>query len=744
MAISLEIIHKYLLGDRTHPEDLPEGQQDQLLREGMLLHLFLKGDPESVAILQSSAADSPFPETAKSALKLLVRSVKLGNPAARQAVFTLAIHHEHQGAAKAALKNRWTPEDPAKKALFLFLLDQVPEYFAFDPNHRHLTKAYRTASPEIKNRLIRTAENRNMSHWLHLIAIIESDSQEALDSLLTNTENLKKGFRDVILETLIELAKESRKSAQAAICRWFVQFEDRQALQIALEKGYTPIRPANMAVFLLLSGQWEAYDAFDFNRTYLSLAYELADRHLRRRIITQARKLGRIEWERVFGAGRKIRFAEDMHEEEWTLALEVLSQNARWDELWRLVNIAPPLWSARGLLALSENRWNWPAEAEGVENLVVLAAAAVRAEPGIYHLNTIKAHPDGITSLTAHPDKNLLFTAGRDQCIRIWKMSQKGSPETLPLKSGLALAMTYDPDHGLLTTGNSDNGIYIYRLHDHHLVKQFLGHSAPVRAFAKSPDGHTLASGSFDRTIRLWRYPYGPELNTLNAHEGEIFTLAAAPLEPVLASAGADKILRTYHFSNLSPISRIKAHQDTILSLASGKSSQVLASSSRDHSIKIWSFSDLSNPVEIQTPGAVFSHLEFFMNDQYLLGSDMEGYLSIWSVYNRKNLVSQKAHNGAITGLQHFDTGHLLASGGIDGVLNIWLLSLFSLTRTPLLKISLQDIGEARGRFDTRISDPEVGSWLAYMEQLVKWRSRFDIQIEETRRINLGEFDIEL
>jgi hypothetical protein len=744
MTASLETMRKFLLGERTQPDSLQEGDQKHFIREGMLLDLFLEGNKKSIALLKSTAAHSPYPETAHSALKLLVRSVKLGNDSAREALFALAVYNEDARAAKSALENRWLPEDPPEKALFLFLLDQVPEYFAVDPHHKHLTQAYRKAPPEVRTRIIRAAENRNMSHWLQLIAFLDSDRQEAVDHLLDNAENLKEGFRDIILEILITLAEEGRKSAQAALCQWFIQFEDLRVKRIVLEKGYTPLRPANMAIFLLLTGQWEAYDSFDFNRSYLSLAYELADRQLRRRIITQARKLGRIEWEQVFGAGRKIRFAEDMHEEEWALALAVLSENQRWDELWRLVNIAPPLWSARGLLALARAGYDWPPETEGVERLVAMAETAGKTHPGIYRANSIKAHQEGITSLAGHMEKNLLFTAGRDQSVRIWKHGQKRSYETLLLKSGLALTMRYDPDNGLLTTGNSDNGIYIYRLHDHHLVKQFLGHSAPVRAFAKSSDGHILASGSFDKTVRLWRYPYGPELNVINAHEGEIFALASSPLEPILASAGADKHLRTFRFSNLAPLTKTKAHQDTILSLAAGNQSQILASSSRDHSIKFWSYGDFSDTAEIQTPGAVFSHLAFLMEDQYLLGADMEGHLSIWSVYNRKKLISEKAHNGAITGLQCFDQGHLLASGGMDGILNIWNLSLFSLVRTPLLKITPENVEETRRRFDTAHQSPEAEAWLAYTEGLVKWRSRFDIQIEDSRRINLGEFDIEL
>ncbi len=732
-----------LLGKRSQYE-LEKNSLEQRQRQGVLLDLFLLGDKESIALLKTTVSDSPFPDCAKSALSLLVALTKLGNQTARQSLFDLAIYDNHQEAASIAIENQWAPEDKQKKALFLFLTDQLEAYFAFDPHQAFLTEAYFGIKADLKTDLISMAKKRNLGEWLSLITVIDDDDPQTLNAFMVAAWEFKPAFRQTAFKTLTKLANQGSAAAQAGICRWFIEFESEEALSLALENDYHPIQPTNRALFLMLSGQWEAYNQYDFDRSYLALAYELANRALRRRIITQAKKLGRIEWARVFSSGRKIRFAEDMHAEEWQLAVEVLSANNRWQELWRLVNHAPPLWASKALIMLAESGWQKPRETVDLDILIEQAKKIIHTTPDIYLMRTFPSQETGITSLAAHPQRDLLITASRDQAIRIWKSSHKTPIETLTLKSGLALTMKYDPEEGLLTTGNSDNRIYIFRLHDHHLVKTFTGHSAPVRALTQSDKGHILASGSFDRTIRVWRYPFGPELHSLEAHKSEIFALAGSPLEPVLASSGADKTLRTYHLPELTPIEAKKAHQDTILALASGQSSQTLASSSRDHSIKLWSFSHIDPSMTLPTPDSVFGHLAFLMDDQYLLGGDTVGQLALWRVHDGETVFKKQAHISTITGLQSFNNGHLLASCSMDGAVNIWLLSLFNLARTPLPKISSEQINTARKYIQNQIEAPEAHSWLSFIEHLIRWRSRFDIQLGEPQRINLGDFDIEL
>ncbi len=732
-----------LLGKKTSETPDP-ALTSRLMRAGLLLHLFQSADKESILILKDTIVQSPFPDCKETALSLLSKLSFLGEKRAKEAILDLTIHDQHEPAAALAIENKWLPEAAGEKARFLFLTHQLPAYFAFDPDQAHLTQIYQKSEPHIQQRLLNTAKTRSMQHWLILIALIHAETADDIDAFIQAAADFKPGFRQTAFQTIVTLAAEEHPIAQAALCRWYIAFDDQKALEIILEKGYQPIKPEQTALFYLLSGQWEAYDAFDFKRTYLALCYELAERPLRRRIITQARKLGRIEWEHVFGAGRKIRFAEDMHDEEWQLAIRVLRESKRWDELWRLANIAPPLWSAEALISLADADWDRPAEAEGVENLIALARQAAQTAPKLFLLKTIEAHPEGITALAAHPDKPLIFSAGRDQTVRIWNANKKTHYEKLILKNGLAMVIHYDPENGLLTTGNSDNLIYIYRLHDQHLVKTFVGHSAPIKSLAFSSDGHMMASGSFDNTTRLWRYPSGPELKTVKAHKGEIFTLVASPMNAMLVSAGADKSIQTYQFADLAPKKRIKAHQDTILALAAGSHSQILASASRDHSIQLWQLPSLERKGEILTTESVITHLLFLLEDQLLIGTDMEGHFGAWQIHQQKKILSRQDHTGAITGLQVLDQGRLLATAGMDGKLQIYLLSAFILVRRPLLQINMEQINYISNRLTTTHTTSNQHTWIAFTEQMVKWRARFDIQLENTAPINLGEFDIEL
>jgi WD40 repeat protein len=396
------------------------------------------------------------------------------------------------------------------------------------------------------------------------------------------------------------------------------------------------------------------------------------------------------------------------------------------------------------LISLADADWDRPPEAEGVDNLIALARKAVQTQPELFLLKTIEAHPEGITALAGHPEKPLIFSAGREQTVRIWHAHKETPYEKLILKNGLAMVMYYDPVNGLLTTGNSDNLIYIYRLHDQHLVKTFVGHRAPIKSLAFSNDGHLMASGSFDTTTKLWRYPTGPELKTVKAHKGEIFSVAESPINGMVISAGADRSIQTYQFADLALVKRIKAHQDTILTLAAGHHSQILASASRDQSIQLWQLPSLEHKADILTPESVITHLTFQLEDQMLIGADMEGQIEVWQVHNQKKVLSRQDHTGAITGLQVLDQGRLLATAGMDGKLQIYLLSAFILARRPLHQINLDQINDILETLTATRIKPNQRAWVAFTEQMVKWRARFDIQLENAAPINLGEFDIEL
>src|SRR5262249_44682250 len=106
-------------------------------------------------------------------------------------------------------------------------------------------------------------------------------------------------------------------------------------------------------------------------------------------------------------------------------------------------------------------------------------------------------------------------------------------------------------------------------------------------------------------------------------------------------------------------------------------------------------------------------------------------------------LQTLRGHARALTGLAISPDGQLLASSSEDATVRIWTSELVRLSRVPAGKFSVQDLAEAQDALaDTGLSAAERAA-LEFIVALVRWRRRFDIQLDDSpRRVEVGEFDI--
>jgi WD40 repeat protein len=758
-----------LLGSKIAISDLPEDYRQALLLKGIIAALeeiILQGEEGTqsgdavcaAAILQQTAASHSEPDLQKQSFHALVRLALGGSRAAVDALYCLSVEADHLAARQEISTRGWQPSRPALRALFDWVA-ALPSASPY-PNEQIdlLTLAYfEEASPALQRRLLATAAQNQMGNWAGIVAAIHGSEEQAeaepqaLSPLVERYPSFSPNERRVMLEQLDRLAQQGNKTAQETICLLFIRHEDHQARALALNNGYRPEDPEQQALFYFLSGEWEAYETLDFNNNLLVNAYEASGRSLRRRLLEHSRYTGQMNWLRGIGSSGEIRWISDLTDADWELVMRRLLEDEKPDDLWRLAQVAPPVWSAAILDRLARRGWS-PAreeEQDGFVDLSALARESLSNPLKIQPRKSLYVPAADLISLAIHPNGRLLAAGSNDQRIFLWKLPE-GSLNETPLigPAPVTRAAAISPNGDLLASAANDQRIRVFRLQGGQVVKTLEGHRAMIRSLIIHFDGRSMYSAGFDGSIRFWRFPYGPELKMLQPGQAEIFSLALGAGGNHLLSAGADCLVRVWTLPEGTAVREMAGHKDTITHLAASQSSELVASAGRDGMIRIWNYVSGGLVRAIENAGGALTALCLHPNDQVLIGGRSSGEISLWSLSTGREIDRLTGHRHPVTGLvlsPQGDTLYSTDSGGHLNSLKVWDLRTFLTIRLPgeVGRPGASEEIEAQIRQANNRSQAEE-TWLKFAAAMAGWRQRFDIEIGEFEPIHIGEFDIEL
>ncbi len=572
---------------------------------------------------------------------------------------------------------------------------------------------------------------------------------------------------------------------QERLCRLVIEQDHQIARQVAINAQYAPRDPNQRALFYFLSEQWDKYESLDYEHTLLQTAYQVGDEQLRQRIAQKVRQAGRAEWVQIIAGGHKGKRLGEMTHNEWETALEILNSGRKWEEMWQLAQVAPPIWSVRLLRQLKNAKWVsaelvqmgqkcvadialsslWRCQAtlHGHENLVncisispdgkLLASGSsdktVRlwSLPDGKPLKTLTKHSDPITRLAISPDGKLLASGCLDPKVILWSL-----PDGKPLKvltgsgpSGSVSSLGISPDGKLLASSYYNHiNVALLSLPDGTL-QTLTRHRNGVSSLAISPDGKLLASGSSDKTIRLWSLPGGKPLQTLTGYSDGVSSLTISPDGKLLASGSYDKTIRLWSLPSGKPLQTLTGHSGSVYRLGISPDSKLLSSVSDDKTIRLWSLpdgkllhtltehSDRVNCISISPDGKLLAS-----------GSD-DKTIRLWSLPGGKPLQTLTGHSNGVSSLAISPDGKLLVSGSSDNTVRLWTPGLYNLSRLPVEQISAEDMQWVQEALQEQAISEAERDWLKFIQALARWRRRFDVEVEEApRKIDAGEFDIEI
>jgi hypothetical protein len=744
-----------LLNRILHSSDpaaqIPENLHYQLLLKGAVMTLSEDASPEAMEVLLEAAVNCPLPSIQILALQTLGDMAVAGNSPASDMLYEMAVVYHHGSAHDIIERERLRSTKPDVQAAYYLITGQTEKYNRFDTDFSLLTQYFLQAAKPVQQRILDSAKRSRMQNWALLITSVDSSRAEPLRRLVQQYPLFNERERWLTLELLKTRASTGSDRAAEVICQLFIQHDDETARHLAMELGYTPRDSIQRALFFFLSEQWDRYEKLDFHHTLIGSAYEAAGPALRKRLLAHSRYAGQLEWLQTLSGRNRPRWLGELDDVDWETTIQRLTTAHKWDELWRLAQAAPPLWSARVMCRLNDESWSPPAPDERAlfEKMIGLARECLE-QPLELQPPRILNMPEGdVGAIAISPDGSLLAAGGNSSAIYFWHLpgaQRVANPVNMPTPS--TRAMLFTSHSGYLTTANGDDQIRIFRMPEGKVIKTMSGHKNIIRGMVLHPDERTLFSAGFDGSLRAWRFPFGTEQQKIEQSDREIHALAISPEGDALLSAGANQIIRVWKWPEGKLVREIQAHKATITTLSCSTTGQVVASYGADRVIRIWNYvsGKLLNEIPLEDSAGTITALAVHPSEQVIIAASDRGSIRFWSISTAKQLPPSPLtdHKSRITGLVFAAGGDMLISSSIDGQIRLWNLETFLLVRLPVESARPDTIRFIQQRLIYSDLSRAEQTWLRYTHELIRWRQRFDVEIGDVEPIHIGEFDIQL
>lgn len=547
-----------------------------------------------------------------------------------------------------------------------------------------------------------------------------------------------------------------RDDAKEALCRLVIETDAALAREAAFALKYLPHNPSQRALFLFLTEQWEQYEALDFDQQLLSAAHRAAAPELRQRIAEMLRKAGRADFLTVLVGADYVSRAGEMTDAEAGIMIQMLAAQQQWPRLWKLAFEMSFMRSVEVIRLLSENAWmpEHGDERSLFDELRDLASAEIADAPDEARSALPLALPEAtihvrgrINDLAFSPTQPVLAFGTGNRKAALWNFQRGEMEEVIGGFAHSVGLVTFAPTGELFCAERSnsvDTPCNLYRCQNG--VLQPIGqHAGSVTSIAILSEEQALSTGRDERIAR-WNYQQPACIREQNL----TFWPRAAAVSP-----DARQIVLLHENIALFDMADFQRRWqwwgDSVGRCAvflPGTDSFVVGKN--NGSVQAYRFAppqDEPQPRLFQAHTGRVQGMAIHAASKTLITAGAEGILHFSNWPTNQFINSLTYQEKKCTALYTSPDGTFLATGHHDNSLTLWdirvldvprLFTIPLATASPDQLVAIQELA-VHADIPTRVQRS-----LQFMQRVLQYRFRFDIEIGELPSIKVGEFDIEI
>mmetsp|Transcript_6824 Transcript_6824/g.12343 ORF Transcript_6824/g.12343 Transcript_6824/m.12343 type:complete len:524 (-) Transcript_6824:65-1636(-) len=198
----------------------------------------------------------------------------------------------------------------------------------------------------------------------------------------------------------------------------------------------------------------------------------------------------------------------------------------------------------------------------------------------------IMAHNEECNAAIYNDGGELLFTAGSDNCVKVWDANTGRESKILRGLTHSALCLAVSTGTEMVLAGTTNKTAILWNYFTERVRHTFTGHSNKVVACEFFNSKSMAVTGSADRNIKLWDVDKGFCTKTMLSHSG-VFDVSLSPEDSYLVSAHFDGHLRQWSPRSADMINDITICELPVICCSISPGSNRILALGKDNIIRI-------------------------------------------------------------------------------------------------------------------------------------------------------------